>query len=166
MHCACALQDEYRKETLLTIVVLTELRVLDVSKSAGFVPCLRDAGAHPACAPNVLKHLTTFDLSGNAFGFTMSDIRDFIENHPNLKTIGLAGLNYNEAMGICEISRNYPNIMVIGDTGDPLVKGLTSNNACCSIKLRLLYSMKRRPSYWYNSDGRNVSHFAEFTAEL
>ncbi|KAM7535280.1 hypothetical protein Aperf_G00000100572 [Anoplocephala perfoliata] len=113
MHRACALQDEYRKETLLTIVVLTELRVLDVSKSAGFVHRLRDAGAHPACAPNVLKHLTTFDLSGNAFGFTMSDIRDFIENHPNLKTIGLAGLNYNEAMGICELSRNYPKVMAL-----------------------------------------------------
>ncbi|KAM7542391.1 hypothetical protein Aperf_G00000006504 [Anoplocephala perfoliata] len=155
MHCTCALREEYRKETLLTIVVLTELRVLDVSKSAGIVPRLLDVDV--VCAPNVWKHLTTLDLSGNAFGFTMSDISQFIQKHPNLTTIGLTGLHFSEAVRIRELSRSHPNLMVIGDTGDPLVKALTSNNVCRSIKLRLLDTLLRSKPYWYNSDVLNMS---------
>ncbi|KAM7543143.1 hypothetical protein Aperf_G00000006459 [Anoplocephala perfoliata] len=156
MRRASALFCEYCNETLETILELSELRVLDVSTEQGLSSF---PTVHQICVPDVLKHLVNFDMSGNAFGFTMSDIRDFIQNHPNLEVIGLIGLGEPiKANDICELSRNYPNVMMIGDTGDPLVKALTSDNVCRSIKLRLLYTLQKKWLVMNNQDNSVIAN--------
>ncbi|KAM7543070.1 hypothetical protein Aperf_G00000006490 [Anoplocephala perfoliata] len=50
---------------------------------------------------------------------------------------------------------------MIGDTGDPLVKALTSNNVCRSIKLRLLYTLQKKWLVMNNQDNSVIANMSE-----
>ncbi|KAM7542269.1 hypothetical protein Aperf_G00000006543 [Anoplocephala perfoliata] len=84
---------------------LTNLRVLNISGTDFTSEGLQRL-------VEVLPHLHSLDISKTRID-NISCLRDFIQNHPNLKIFGLAGLDYCGAMGICELSRNHPNLMAL-----------------------------------------------------
>ncbi|VDM21198.1 unnamed protein product, partial [Hydatigera taeniaeformis] len=118
------------ERVLSTVLELKELRVLDVSSASD-----RDKPRLPAvdrlCAPGALPHLTHFDICGNQFSLKLSDVRNFIANHPNLEFLGLAAWpsrQNHELEGIYQLSLKYPNITMLGDRGEkPLLNTLTRN---------------------------------------
>ncbi|VDK21892.1 unnamed protein product [Taenia asiatica] len=118
------------ERVLSTVLELKELRVLDVSSASD-----RDKPRLPSvdrlCAPGALPHLTHFDICGNQFSLKLSDVRNFIVNHPNLEFLGLAAWpsrQNHELEGIYQLSLKYPNITMLGDRGEkPLLNTLTRN---------------------------------------
>ncbi|KAL5960587.1 hypothetical protein TSMEX_011679, partial [Taenia solium] len=118
------------ERVLSTVLELKELRVLDVSSASD-----RDKPRLPfvdrLCAPGALPHLTHFDICGNQFSLKLSDVRNFIVNHPNLEFLGLAAWpsrQNHELEGIYQLSLKYPNITMLGDRGEkPLLNTLTRN---------------------------------------
>nr|CDS26754.1 protein zyg 11 protein B [Hymenolepis microstoma] len=110
MHMITCDDRHARGKILSSLLQLKELRTLDVSNVSvtGFQ---RNPGVDQLIKPENLPHLRNFDTSGNLFGLSMEDIRTFIQNHPNLKFLGLALLAGAEgAQAVTQLSNEYPNI--------------------------------------------------------
>nr|CDS30462.2 protein zyg 11 B [Hymenolepis microstoma] len=64
-------------------------------------------------SPGTFIHLQHFDVSGNPLNLNSAELRTFIENHPNLKFLGLA--HWPESRTAYDISLEYPYITMAGD---------------------------------------------------
>ncbi|VDO03612.1 unnamed protein product [Rodentolepis nana] len=115
---------------LSTILELSELRVLDVS-SAGDKDRPRCSYVDRLCQRECLPHLTHFDICGNQFSLRLTDVKNFIKNHPNLEFVGLAvwpSRQYHELQGIYQLSLDYPHIAMTGDRGEKLLLATLTRN--------------------------------------
>ncbi|KAH8866408.1 Protein zyg-11 like [Schistosoma japonicum] len=100
---------------LHTVVELNQLRILDVSDKPRNANGRYDA-VDRICSPEALPLLEHIDLSGNQFGFKLSDARALLENHPRLTFAGFASWlssHEHELEGIYRLSHHYPHITAV-----------------------------------------------------
>nr|VZI10581.1 unnamed protein product [Spirometra erinaceieuropaei] len=118
-------------ESFLNVILqLHELRVLDVS-SESQKNDVHVSGVDVLCSGQALPHLTHIDFCGNLFGLTLTDVANFIQNHPHLEFAGLAAWpqrHRHELEGIYQLSLKYPHITMLADRGQkPLLAILLRN---------------------------------------
>ncbi|VUZ42244.1 unnamed protein product [Hymenolepis diminuta] len=117
---------------LAALLELNELRILDISHHR-LRASSRSSAVDILIESQSLPHLKHFEINGNPYCFTITDVSKFVENHPTLEVLGLLG--FNDLLPTVNAATKCRKLEIFGGGGgeERAIKTirLCKNRPCC-----------------------------------